>query len=156
MKYEKKPLSEVLQTYYDAFYCTVPGNIDLKEWIFQREEGMIAKNIGTCLYEMGEIDRAVQWYELLYASMQKNRKQNILMHRCEHIIQGGYAELLGNLKLHRKAIEIDEELIKEVNISVNIDILQYFLYDWVWNVKKLVLQKEKKQRTWNKKERNTS
>ena len=144
MKYEKETISKVFQTYSDAFYCTVPRDIDLKEWIFQREEGMIAKNIGTSLYEMGEVNKAVQWYESLYTSMQKNRKQNILMHRCEHIMLGGYAELLGNLKLHRQAMEIDEELIKEVNTAVNIDILQYFLYDWVWNVKKLVLQKDKK------------
>ncbi len=144
MKYEKETISKVFQTYSDAFYCTVPRDIDLKEWIFQREEGMIAKNIGTSLYEMGEVNKAVQWYESLYTSMQKNRKQNILMHKCEHIMQGGYAELLGYLKLHWKAIEIDEELIREMSKATNIDVMQYSLYDWVWNIKILALSGDKK------------
>lgn len=76
MKWKKEgALEEALEMLLQALHCTVPveEGRDLKWWVYEREEIIIASNIASLYRRLGRLEEAGKWFDTVMFSLEQQR-----------------------------------------------------------------------------------
>lgn len=136
LKWKRKgALRESLDLMLDALRCTVPDfdGRDMKWWVFQREEIMIASNIGSLYYRLGNSESAKKCFEDLLFSIKQLCFRTGIYNCGIEIVALGYSNLLGTLQCFELARKISQEIAANSLLSYKINCFQYLLYHIAWN-----------------------
>ena len=97
MKWKKEgALEEALELLLRALHCTVPPEEgrDLKWWVFEREESIIASNIASVYRRLGRLEEAGKWFDTVMFSLEQQRGRTGIAHSGYGILMDGYDNYL--------------------------------------------------------------
>lgn len=136
MKWEKESaLEEVLEMLFRALHCTVPPEEgrDLKWWVFEREEIIIASNIASVYRRLGRLEEAGRWFDTVMFSLEQQRTRAEIEHKGYDILMDGYDNFLDDKGCLGMALEKNEEAIRNYLKWPLIDSVATMLYRYAWN-----------------------
>lgn len=133
-------MEKSLEMLLEALHCTVPGwtDKDMRYWVFQRGEIMIASNIATLYRKLGLMEESGKWFRTVLFSLEKQCARSGIMHNGYDILMDSYDNLLGDMKLFEEAIEMNQEAIENILKWSRIRCVPTFLYRIAWNSFELV------------------
>jgi len=139
---QKDSLEESLALLKEALHITVPDleNADMKYWVFQREEAMIASNIASLYRRMGRFEESEAWFETVRYSLELQRKRTGIPHRGYEILMEGYDNLLGDTGEFKKALTLNEEAIHHYLKRFQVPCLGTACYRAAWNAMQIEAQ----------------
>lgn len=144
LKWKKEnALQESLKMMLAALHCTVPDfqGRDMKWWVFQREEIMIASNIGDLYYNLGDFETANKWFEAMLFSIEQNStKMGVCIYGYD-VATEGYDNYLGNVHCFKKASEMNEETARKILQLYRINGIQRLFYRIAWNTLEAATEK---------------
>lgn len=114
MKWKKEgALEEALELLLRALHCTVPPEEgrDLKWWVFEREESIIASNIASVYRRLGRLEEAGKWFDTVMFSLEQQRGRTGIAHSGYGILMDGYDNYLDDRGCLKLAVEMNEEAI---------------------------------------------
>lgn len=129
-----KDLEVCLEQYKAALQCTLP-NLEVENWsswAFTREECICICNMANVLRQLGKLEEARQYYEMLYCSMKKHIEKSQIAPRSYEVLLHGYVGLLGDLKEFETARKMDEEILSLFSKRDSILYMESFFYDLAW------------------------
>ena len=136
MKWKKEgALEEALELLLRALHCTVPSEEgrDLKWWVFEREECIIASNIASVYRRLGRLEEAGKWFDTVMFSLEQQRGRTGIEHRGYGILMSGYDNYLDDKGCLKLAVELNEEAICNFLKWPLIDSVASILYAYAWN-----------------------
>lgn len=136
MKWKKDgALEEALETLVQALHCTVPPEEgrDLKWWVFEREEIMIASNIASVYRRLGRLEEAGKWFDMVVFSLEQQRGRTGIEHIGYGILMDGYDNYLDDRGCRETAVKMNEEAICNCLKWPLIDPVASMLYAYAWN-----------------------
>ena len=136
MKWKKEgALEEALELLLRALHCTVPSEEgrDLKWWVFEREECIIASNIASVYRRLGRLEEAGKWFDTVMFSLEQQRGRTGIEHRGYGILMDGYDNYLDDRGCLKTAVEMNEEAIRNYLKWPLIDSVAAMLYGYAWN-----------------------
>ncbi len=136
LKWKKEnELEECLAMMLKALHYTVPDakGRKMEYWVFQREEIIIASNIGMLYRKLGKLDKAKEWFETVLHSLEKTKDRTGIMYVGYGILMGGYDNLLADMGYIEKALEMDKEAIQAYLKWPQIWCLASMFYRIAWN-----------------------
>ncbi len=136
-------MEEALEMLLQALYCTVPSeeNRDLKWWVFEREEIIIASNIASIYRRLGHMKEAEKWFDTIMFSMEQQRNRTEIEHRGYGIFMDSYDNFLGDNACFERALEKNEEAVQNCLKSLYISCLPNIFYGIAWNSYELAKEK---------------
>ncbi len=128
-------LEECLKMLLDALYCTVPDTEgkNIKWWVFQREEIMIASNIATLYRILGQMEESEKWFEIVKFSLETQRERTGIVHTGYTVLMDSYDNLLGDKRCFKEALKMDEEAAENYLYNSNIFCITGMFYRIAWN-----------------------
>ena len=136
MKWKKEgALEEALELLLRALHCTVPSEEgrDLKWWVFEREECIIASNIASVYRRLGRLEEAGKWFDTVMFSLEQQRGRTGIEHRGYGILMSGYDNYLDDKGCLKLAVEMNEEAICNFLKWPRIDSVASILNAYAWN-----------------------
>ncbi len=136
MKWKKEgALEEALETLFQALHCTVPPEEgrDLKWWVFEREESIIASNIASVYRRLGRLEEAGKWFDTVMFSLEQQRGRTGIEHSGYFILMDGYDNYLDDRGCLETAVKMNEEAICNCLKWPLIDSVASMLYRYAWN-----------------------
>lgn len=136
LKWKKEnALQESLKMMQAALHCTVPEfeGREMKWWVFQREEIMIASNIGVLYRKLGNIEEAGKWFEAILFSLEENSKKTGIYNYGYDVASENYDNYLGDIGSFNTAIKINEKTIQKDLLFYRINSIQNLFYRIAWN-----------------------
>ncbi len=136
MKWKKEgALRESLEMMMEALHCTVPEfeDRDMKWWVFQREEIMIASDIAELYCKLGDLKETKKWIEAVLFSMEQNSVRTGI-HICGYdIVVLGYSDYLGDIHDFDCATELSEATVSKLLQINRINCIRHLFYHIAWN-----------------------
>lgn len=128
-------LEEALEMLLQALHCTVPPEEgrDLKWWVFEREEIIIASNIASIYRRLGCLEESGRWFDTVMFSLEQQRTRAEIEHRGYGILMDNYDNFLDDRGYLRMAVEKSEEAICNYLKWPLIDSVATMLYRYAWN-----------------------
>ena len=119
-----------------ALHCTAPDfeGKDMKWWVFQREEIMIANKIADAYQMLGQTEEAKKWYEAVTFSLKKQMDRFGIAHNGYDVLMGGYDNLLGDMGCYEDAVKMHEEAISNCLKWPQIRCVADAFYQIAWNI----------------------
>lgn len=119
----------------EALHYTVPNfeGKDMKWWVFQREEIMIASNIAVLYRRLGNLEESRKWFEAVIFSVEQSSVRTGICHYGFEMLRESYDNLLGDIQCFDRAIEMSEETIRKVLMLPRINGMQRIFYHIAWN-----------------------
>lgn len=119
----------------EALHCTVPDfeGRDMKWWVFQREEIMIASHIADVYRKLGEMEESKKWHEAVVFSLKEQVGRSGIVHKGYDILMEGYDNLLGDTQRYKDAVKINEEAILNCLKWPRIRYIAEDFYRIAWN-----------------------
>lgn len=138
-------LRECLEMLLEALRCTVPdfGGKDMKWWVYQREEIMIASNIGSSYRRLGNFDEAQKWFEAVLFSVGQLSERTGICNYGFDVVAEGYDNYLGDIRSFNKAIKLNEETAWKDLLIYRINGTRRLFYRIAWNTYEENIEKEK-------------
>lgn len=136
LKWEREGASaECLDMMREALRCTVPDfeGRDMKWWVFQREEMMIAGDIGGLYRELGNLEESKKWFEAVIFSVEQSSVRTGICHYGYDVLTENHDNLLGDMRYFDQAIGMSEGTIRNVLMLSRINGLQRMFYHIAWN-----------------------
>ncbi len=139
---EKYTLEKQLELLKEALQATMPDmkGKNGKWWVFQREESMIVGNIIDVCRQLGRIEEAGEWFEMLRFSLEQQRGRTGIAHK-------GYAQLmesLGERECFEEAVEASKEAVYNYLKQPRITTLARAFYRIVWNTYEIAARHEER------------
>lgn len=119
----------------EALRYTVPNfeGKDMKWWVFQREEIMIASNIAVLYRRLGNLEESRKWFEAVIFSVEQSSVRTGICHYGFEMLRESYDNLLGDMQCFDQAIRMSEETIRKVLMLPRINGMQRIFYHIAWN-----------------------
>jgi len=135
---------EVLEMLFKALYCTVPeiDGRELKWWVFQREEIMIACNIADVYRKMDRKEEAEIWFEAVRYSLAEMSNRTKIFNTGYEILMCKYDNFLGDMQQFQNAVEKSEEAILNYLKQPQITCMASAFYRIAWNSRQLAAQEQ--------------
>lgn len=136
LKWQKEnALQESLEMMLEALHCTVPDfeGRDMKWWVFQREEIMIASNIADLYRKSGNLEEAKKWFEAVLFSVEQNCARTDTVNCGYDLVALGYSDYLGDVHTFEYAAEFIKKTTQKVFLFYKINSIQYLFYHIAWN-----------------------
>ena len=136
LKWEREGASvECLDMIREALRCTVPDfeGKDMKWWVFQREEMMIASNIGGIYRKLGNPEESKKWFEAVIFSVEQHSARTGVCHYGYEMLMESYDNLLGDMQCFDQAVRMSEGTIRKILMFPRINGLHRMLYHIAWN-----------------------
>lgn len=136
-------LWECLEMLLEALRCTVPDfeGKDLRWWVYQREEIMIASNIGSCCRKLGNFDEAGKWLEAVLFSIDQNSFRTGIYHYGFDIAFGCYDNYLSDIGCLDNTIKMNEYMVEKLLCGFRINNVQNLFYHIAWNAYEIAIEK---------------
>ncbi len=136
-------LQECLEMLLEAMRCTVPDfeDRDMKWWVYQREEIMLAGNIGGYYRRLGRFDEAQKWFEAVLFSIKENSFRTGIYHYGYDVAYQNYDNYLGDVHCLEKAIKMGEKMIVKSLSLFRISSIQNLFYHMAWNAYEIAVEK---------------
>lgn len=157
LKWKKEnALQESLEMMLEALHCTVPdfGGRDMKWWVFQREEIIIASDIAELYHKLGNLEEAKKWYEAVLFSVEQNCARTDTVNCGYDLVALGYSDYLGDVHSFKHAIELSEATARKDLAFYRINCIRYLFYHIAWNACEAASEKperyESLRRKWRK------
>lgn len=136
LKWEREGASaECLDMMREALRYTVPDfeGKDMKWWVFQREEMMIAGDIGDIYHRLGNLEESKKWFEAVTFSVEQHSARTGVCHYGYEILMESYDNLLGDMQCFDQALRMSEGTIRKLLMFPRINGLHRMLYHIAWN-----------------------
>lgn len=136
MKWKKEgALEEALEMLLQALRCTVPPEEgrDLRWWVFEREEIIIASSIATVYRRLGRLEEAGKWFDTVMFSLEHQKTKAGIRHRGYNILMDHYDNYLGDAQSFQVAVQMNEETVQSDLNGLCISCLASMLYKIAWN-----------------------
>lgn len=148
-------LQESLEMMLEALHCTVPDfeGGDMKWWVYQREEIMIASNIGSLYRRLGNMDAAKEWLEAVLSSLEENSLRTGICNYGYDVVAESYDNYLGDIFCFDRAVEISENTVLKDLLYFRINGIQRLFYHIAWNVHEAVIEKPEEYELFRQKRR---
>lgn len=126
---------ECLDMIREALRCTVPDfeGKDMKWWVFQREEMMIAGNIGSLYRKLGNLEESKKWFEAVIFSVEQHSARTGVCHYGHEMLVESYDNLLGDMQCFSQALRMSEGTIRKLLMLPRINGLHRVLYHIAWD-----------------------
>lgn len=137
LKWKKEnALGESLEMMLEALHCTVPAfeGREMKWWVFQREEIMIASNIGVLRRKLGNTEGTGKWFEAILFSIEHNTSRTGVVSYGYDISAECYDNYLGDIGSFSAAIDMLEKTIRKDLQFYRINSIQNLFYRIARNV----------------------
>lgn len=144
LKWKKEgALQESLEMMRKALHCTVPdfAGRDMKLWVFQREEIMIASNIATLYRKLGNMEEAKNWFEAVLFSIEQNISRTDIIHYGYDIVALGYSNYLGDVHSYADAEIFSEKTTEKLLRCYRINCIRHLFYHIAWNAREDAFQR---------------
>ena len=144
MKWKKEgALRESLEMMMEALHCTVPEfeGRDMKWWVFQREEIMIAGDIGNLYRRLGNFSEAKKWYEAVLFSIRQNSVKTDVYNYGYGVVVQGYSNYLGDIYSFENAAELSEATVRKDLLLYRINCIRHLFYHIAWNTYEIAVEK---------------
>lgn len=136
LKWEQEEASvECLDMMREALRCTVPDfeGRDMKWWVFQQEEMMIAGDIGDIYCKLGNLEESKKWFEAVTFSVEQHSARTGVCHYGYEILMESYDNLLGDMQCFDQALRMSEGTIRKLLMLPRINGMHRMLYHIAWN-----------------------
>lgn len=136
LKWEQEGASaECQDMMLEALRCTVPDfeSKDMRWWVFQREEMMIASNIGGIYRKQGNLEESKKWFEAVIFSVEQHSARTGVCHYGYEMLMESYDNLLGDMQYFDQALRMSEGTIRKLLMFPRINGLHRMLYHIAWN-----------------------
>ncbi len=136
-------LQECLEILLEALRCTVPDfeGKDMKWWVYQREEIMIASNIGSFYRKLGNLDEARKWLEAVLFSIDQNSFRTGIYHYGFDIAFGCYDSYLSDICCLENTVKMGEYMVEKLLSGFRINSIQNLFYHIAWNAYEIAREK---------------
>ena len=136
-------LQECLEMLLEALRCTVPDfeGKDMKWWVYQREEIMIASNIGSVYRKLGNFDEAKKWFEAVLFSIDQNSFRTGINHYGFEVAFENYDNYLGDIHNIDNTVKVSEHIISKLLLLFRISSIQNLFYHIAWNAYETAMEK---------------
>ena len=130
-------LQECLEMLLEALRCTVPDfeGKDMKYWVYQREEIMIASNIGSFYRRLGKLEEAKKWFEAVLFSIDQNSFRTGIYHYGFDVAFECYDSFLGDICCLDSAVKMNEDMILKLLSLFRINSIQNLFYHIAWDTR---------------------
>lgn len=128
-------LEKVLDMMLEALHYTVPDmeTGDMKWWVFQRQEMMLASDIAALYRRLGRLEEARKWIEAIIFSVGKLSQRPEVCAWGYDMVMEEYDNYLGDLGRYEEAAKMNEETILKILRFPRINGAQRVLYRIAWN-----------------------
>lgn len=136
LKWQKEnAFQESLEMMLEALHCTVPDfeGRDMKWWVFQREEIIIASDIAELYRKLGNLQEAKKWFEAVLFSVEQNCARTDTVNYGYDLVALGYSDYLGDAHSFEYAIEISESTVQKDLVFYRINCIRHLFYHIAWN-----------------------
>ena len=136
-------LQECLEMLLEALRCTVPDfeGKDMKYWVYQREEIMIASNIGSFYRRLGKLEEAKKWFEAVLFSIDQNSFRTGIYHYGFDVAYQNYDNYLGHIHSIDNTVKMGESIIMKLLLHFRISSIQNLFYHIAWNAYEIAEKK---------------
>ena len=136
-------LQESLEMLLEALRCTVPDfeGKDMKWWVYQREEIMIASNIGSFYRRLGKLEEAKKWFEAVLFSIDENSFRTGIYHYGFSVAFECYDNYLGDICCLDNTVKMNEHMILKLLLLFRINSIQSLFYHIAWNAYEIAEKK---------------
>ena len=136
-------LLECLEMLLEALRCTVPDfeGKDMKWWVYQREEIMIASNIGSFYRRLGKLEEAKKWFEAVLFSIDENSFRTGIYHYGFSVAFECYDNYLGDICCLDNTVKMNEHMILKLLLLFRINSIQSLFYHIAWNAYEIAEKK---------------
>lgn len=144
LKWKKEnALQESLDMMLAALHCTAPDfqGREMKWWVFQREEIMIASNIGMLYRQLGDLPTAEKWFKAILASLEENTKRTGIYNYGYDVAAENYDNYLGDIGCFHTAMKMIEKTIQKDLLFYRINSIQNLFYRIAWNLYMIFAEK---------------
>lgn len=138
-------LQECLEMLLEALRCTVPDfeGRNMKWWVYQREEIMIASNIGSVYRKLGNFNEAKKWFEAVLFSVGQLSERTEICNYGFDVVAEGYDNYLGDIRSFDKAMKMNEETARKDLLIYKINGTRRLFYRIAWNTYEANIEKKK-------------
>ena len=150
MKWKKEgALRESLEMMMEALHCTVPEfeGRDMKWWVYQREEIMIAGDIGNLYRRLGNFSEAKKWYEAVLFSIRQNCVKTDIYNYGYNVVIQGYSNYLGDIHAFEEAAELSEAAAHKDLLYCRINCSRHLFYHMAWNAYEIAAEKPERHKS---------
>lgn len=128
-------LEENLRMMLKALHCTAPDfdGREMKWWVFQREEMMLASNIASLYRRLGRMEEAGRWFEAVIFSVEQQSRRTGICNYGYSLVKEGYDNFLGDIQCFDKAVKTNEETLKRILMSNRVNGMESVLYRMAWD-----------------------
>lgn len=128
-------LEECLGMMQEALHYTVPDfeGREMKWWVFQREELLLATNIASLYRRLGQLEEAGKWFEAVIFSVEQQSGRTGVSNYGYDILMDNYDNYLGDIQCYDEAVRMNEECIEKLLRCFKINGIQSILYRIAWN-----------------------
>ena len=154
LKWKKEnDLQESLEMMLEALHCTVPDfeGRDMKWWVFQREEIIIASDIADLYRKLGNLGEAKKWFEAVLFSVEQCCARTDTVNCGYDLVALGYSDYLGDVHSFEYAADFNEETAPKVLLFYKINSIQYLFYHIAWNVYESAFKKPERYESFRQK-----
>ena len=136
-------LQECLEMLLEALRCTVPDfdGKDMKYWVYQREEIMIASNIGSFYRRLGKLEEAKKWFEAVLFSIDQNSFRTGIYHYGFDVAFECYDSYLSDICCLDNTVKMNEYMILKLLLLFRINSIQNLFYHIAWNAYEIAEKK---------------
>lgn len=137
---EKGNLEKSLDMMLEALHYTVPqiDGRDMRWWVFQRQEMMLASDIASLYRRLGHLEQAGKWMEMIIFSVEKLSEKAGICPWGYDMLMEGYDNYLGDLRFFEEAVEMNENTCLRILNFFRINGMQRVFYRIAWNAYEIV------------------
>ncbi len=141
----KGDMRKSLELLQEALHITVPDweGKEAKWWVFQREEIIIASNIANTYGELGCLEEAGKWYEIIRFSAEQQKGRTGIMHTGYAILMETLDNYLGELGLYEEALNASMEAVFNYLKQPRIGTLDRAYYRIAWNAYEIASEQKR-------------
>lgn len=141
----KGDLEKGLELLQEALHVTVPDweGKEMKWWVFQREEIIIASNIASTYRELGCLEEAGKWCEAIRFSIEQQKGRTEIMHTGYAMLMESLDNYLGELGLYEKALNAGKEAVSNYLKQPKIGTLDRVYYRIAWNTYEIASKQQR-------------
>lgn len=136
LKWKKEgELEESLSMMLEALRYTVPDfeGRDMKWWVYQREEIMLASDIASLYRRLGRLEEAGKWFDaVIFSVQQQSRRTGVCSYGYDLLIDG-FSNYLGDICCYEEAVRVSEECNRKLLMYSNVSEMRSMLYHIAWN-----------------------
>lgn len=132
---EGASLEKCLGMMLEALHYTVPGfeGREMKWWVFQREELLLAANIASLYRRLGRLEEAEKWFETVIFSVEQQSGRTGVGNYGYDLLMDNYDNYLGDIQCYDEAVRMNEECIEKLLRCSKINGMRSILYRIAWN-----------------------